>query len=170
MKLTKSIIIIITLSLFACTSKESKKIPLDTLDINLKNTGDQIVKDVLESIAYTETFADNKGAGFLLNKHYTTPKLHGGIKKFSTTYDKAYFNINRILGKITSYELFEVIDKGIIKSMRYKLEVEAEDIKFVELKLDVNRENNLVAFYLYLSSVDGRLKRQNVLPEIKMTY
>lgn len=37
-------------------------------------------------------------------------------------------------------------------------------MSFVEMKIDINLEYNLADFYLYVTSKDGTLKRQNILP------
>ena len=61
-------IVISFLYLTSCTSKESKKIPLDVLEVSLKSAGEQIVEDILKSFVFT----DDKGADYLLDKYYTT--------------------------------------------------------------------------------------------------
>lgn len=47
--------------------------------------------------------------------------------------------------------------------MRYKLETDTENMEFIELKIDVNQQYELADFYLYLTSKDGLLIRENVL-------
>ncbi len=47
--------------------------------------------------------------------------------------------------------------------MRYKLTCKKEDMKFVELVIDVNPNYNLANYYLYLTSQDRQLKHQNDL-------
>ena len=80
-------------------------------------------------------------------------------------YNESYQMTSMAIGKVSSYSLFQVLDKGVIKTMRYKLETDAEDMKFIELKIDINIDYGLADYYLYLTSKDGFLKRENVLPK-----
>lgn len=143
----------------SCGPKEYKKIPLESLDPKLKKTGSEIIKDILTS------FTHEDGARYLLNKDYMTPLVHGRIMRYTEIYNEAYTMIPMIIGKVSTYSLFQVVDKGIIKTMRYKLVTDTEDMKFIELKIDVNLEYGLADYYLYLTSKDGYLQRENVLPK-----
>lgn len=143
----------------SCGPKEYKKIPLESLDPKLKKTGSVIVKDILTSITHED------GARYLLNKDYMTPLVHGRIMHYTDMYNEAYAMIPMTIGKVWTYSLFQVIDKGIIKTMRYKLVTDTDDMKFIELKIDVNIEYGLADYYLYLTSKDGFLQRENVLPK-----
>jgi hypothetical protein len=51
--------------------------------------------------------------------------------------------------------------------MRYKLVTDADNMKFIELKIDINRQYGLADYYLYLTSKDGFLERENVLPKVR---
>jgi hypothetical protein len=142
----------------SCRPKEYKKIPLENLDPKLKSTGSIIVKDILTSIN------QENGARYLLKKDYMTPMVHGRIMHNLEMYDESYKMISMAIGKVSKYRLFQVLDKGIIKTMRYKLETDTDDMKFIELKIDINADYGLADYYLYLTSNDGFLQRQNVLP------
>ncbi|MEN8187871.1 MAG: hypothetical protein ABFR05_12145 [Bacteroidota bacterium] len=160
--LTKGASIFLMIGLFltvSCGPKEYKKIPLESLDPKLKKTGSLIVKDILTSITHED------GARYLLNKAYMTPLVHGRIMRYMDMYNGAYAMIPMTIGKVSTYSLFQVVDKGIIKTMRYKLVTDTDDMKFIELKIDVNIEYGLADYYLYLTSKDGFLQRENVLPK-----
>ncbi|MBI9069929.1 MAG: hypothetical protein JEZ09_21760 [Salinivirgaceae bacterium] len=143
----------------SCGPKEYKKIPLENLDPKLKSKGGLIVKDILTSINHEE------GARFLLSKDYVTPMVHGRIMHNQDSYNESYMLIPMAIGKVSKYSLFQVVDKGLIKTMRYKLVTDATDMKFIELKIDINIDYGLADFYLYLTSNDGAFKRQNILPQ-----
>ncbi len=143
----------------SCGPKENKNIPLENLDPKLKKTGSVIVKDILTSITHED------GARYLLDKNYMTPLVYGGIMRYTDMYNEAYAMITMTIGKVLTYSLFQVVDKGIIKTMRYKLVTDTDDMKFIELKIDVNIDYGLADYYLYLTSKDGFLQRENVLPK-----
>lgn len=145
----------------SCGTREYKKIPLEDLDPKLKNRGSVIVKDILTSIKH------EKGARYLLNKDYMTPLVHGRIMHYTEMYNEAYAMIPVTIGKVSSFSLFQVVDKGIIKTMRYKLVTDVDNMKFIELKIDINRQYGLADYYLYLTSKDGFLERENVLPKVR---
>lgn len=124
----------------------------------LRAKGSEIAKDIIKS------FKNKKEASYLLNKEYTTPLVHGRIMKNGKLYRDSYFMINMTLGHIKTFQLFQVIDKGVIKTLRYKLNCDNPDLEFVELKLDINNGNKLADFYLYISTKDEKLERVNMLP------
>lgn len=160
----KKSLIILTLGIVLITScglKEYKKIPLENIDTKLKSKGSIIVKDILISINH------ESGARFLLNKDYMTPMVHGRIMHNLKMYNESYKMVQMTIGNVSKYRLFQVVDKGIIKTMRYKLETDTEDLKFIELKLDINSDFGLADYYLYVTSKDGFLQRQNILPAKK---
>lgn len=148
----------IILLLGSCGGKKYEEIPLDKLDNNLKERGYQIAKDILVSIELEE------GANYLLKKEYMTPLVHGRIVGGHKMYKEAYFLLGLMIGKVKSYQLFQVLDKKLVKTLRFKLECESEDMKMVELKIDINGDGNLADFYIYLTSENGELKRVNALP------
>jgi hypothetical protein len=96
-----------------------------------------------------------------------TPMVHGRIMHNLEMYNESYKMVSMTIGKVSKYRLFQVVDKGIIKTMRYKLETDAEDMKFIELKVDINGNFGLADYYLYLTSKDGFLQRQNILPKAR---
>jgi len=155
----KQIILLVgILVITSCGSKEYEKIPLENLDPKLKKTGSIIAKDILTSINHED------GARYLTKKEYITPMVHGRIMKFSKMYEESYQMAPVLIGKVSKYKLFQVLDKGIVKTLRYKLETDKEDMEFIELKIDINREYGLADFYIYVTSKDGILKRENILP------
>lgn len=161
-RLAKGTSIILIIGFFltvSCGSKEYKKIPLENLDPKLKKTGGVIVKDFLTSLNH------EKRARFLLDHDYMTPLFHGRIMRHTEMYNEAHSMISMTIGKVSTYSLFQVVDKGIIKTMRYKLVSDSDDMKFIEFKIDINKQYRLVDYYLYLTSKDGFLKRENVLPK-----
>lgn len=147
------------LMMVSCGLKEYKKIPLENLDPKLKKAGSVIVKDILISINH------KNGPRYLLDKRYMTPMVHGRIMHYTEMYNEAYAMIPMAIGKVSTYSLFQVIDKGVITTMRYKLVTDSDDMKFIELKIDVNQQYGLADYYLYVTSKDGFLKRENVLPK-----
>ncbi len=148
------------LLLGACRPAEYQKIPIESLDSKLKSRGSIIVRDILKSINHKD------GARYLLDKDYMTPLVHGRIMHNTQIYREAYGYIPMTIGKISSFSLFQVLDKGLIKTMRYQLKTDAENLEFVELKIDVNIELGLADYYLYITSKDGLLKRENILPAV----
>lgn len=156
--LNNVLVVIILLLATSCGSKENTKIPLKEVDQKLKSKGSLIVGDILKSLNHSE------GARYLLGKDYVTPMVHGRIVMNEELYEKSYSMGSLILGTVSEYKLVQVIDKGLIKSMRYQLTSDNKDLKFVELKIDINIENTLADFYLYVTDFDGILKRENILP------
>jgi len=154
--------LLLLLVLFAsCGPREYPKIALDQLDPKLKKTGSTMVADILKSIKHKD------GPDYLLDKNYITTKLHVRVKHNMAMYQESFLMTSLLLGKVNKYQLFQVIDKGLVKTMRYKLESEGDGMQFIELKIDVNIDFELVAMYLYLSSSDGELKRENCFPSFK---
>lgn len=94
-----------------------------------------------------------------------TPLVHGRIMHNTEMYNQSYNMVPMIIGKVSKYSLFQVLDKGIIKTMRYKLETDSDNMKFVELRVDINHNYKLADYYLFVTSEDGFLKRENILPK-----
>jgi hypothetical protein len=162
MNFSKTFLFILTLGLFLVTScgpSEYKKIPLNDLDPKLKKTGSKVVKDILTAMNKTD------GARFLLDMDYITPLVHGRIMNSLEMYNESFNMASIAIGKVSKYNLFQVVDKGVIKTMRYKLTTDSDGMKFIELKVDINVDYGLADFYLYLTSEDGFLKRENVFPK-----
>ena len=151
-------VVMIILLATSCGSKENTKIPFNEVDQKLKTKGSLIVGDILKSLNHSD------GARYLLGKDYVTPMVHGRIMMNQEKYNKSYSMGALILGKVSQYKLVQVIDKGLIKSMRYQLTTDNKDLKFVELKIDINIEYTLADFYLYVTDFNGILKRDNILP------
>lgn len=145
----------------SCSPVEYKKIPLDSMDPKLKKIGNIIAQDILVSIRHEE------GVRYLLNKNYITPMVHGRIMHNLDTYQESYTITALFLGEVSKISLFQVIDKKIIKTLRYKLYADTVNLEFIELKIDINNEYGLADFYLYITTSDGKLKRKNILPEFK---
>ncbi|QCK15036.1 hypothetical protein [Mangrovivirga cuniculi] len=154
-------IIGLSLVLFtACMNNGPVKLPLEQIDESTRSYGSHIVQDILKSIRSDE------GAHYLIEKEYITPKIYQGIRNSGSAFGESYFLINMMLGNVKSYKLFGGEQTQIIKSLRYKLKVENQDLKFVELKIDLNAEDDLAGYYLYVTSKDGKLKHENLLPKI----
>ena len=162
MNFSKTFSFILTLGLFiitSCGSSEYKKIPLNELDPKLKQTGGKVVKDILSAMNMED------GARFLLDMDYVTPLVHGRMMNSLEMYNESFKMTSMVIGKVSKYSLFQVVDKGVIKSMRYKLTTDSDDLKFIELKVDINVDYGLADFYLYLTSKDGFMKRENIFPK-----
>lgn len=143
-----------------CMNNGPVKIPLENIDESTRSYGSHIVKDIFSS------FSSDKGARYLLDKKYITPKIYQGINNSGQAFDKSYFMIRMMLGKIESFKLFGGEQTHFIRSLRYKLEVENEDLKFVELKIDLNENDDLAGYYLFITTKDGEIKHENLLPKL----
>lgn len=156
----KGIILLIIgiVTITSCSPKEYEKIPLEHLDPKLKSKGDSMVNDIITSLTHKD------GARFLMNKDYITPLAHARIIQNLEMYNESYKRASEIIGKVSGYQLFQVVDKQIVKTMRYQLETKNDKLDFIELKVDINRNLGLADFYLYVTSKDGCLKRENILP------
>ena len=160
-----SLAIILLLPTLSCESEENKgakkypEIPIDQVDDKLKSRGRYLSAAILESFGHEE------GALHLLEREDITPALHGAITKFTDQYDQAYQVINSSVGKIASRELFQVIDKGLIKTMRYKLVSESDfPPSSIELRLDISATHKLRNFYLYVVIDEEQQEPLNLLP------
>ncbi|GAF06042.1 hypothetical protein [Saccharicrinis fermentans] len=160
--LLKNCILVITFGIFLITScgpSEYPKISLDKLDPKLKSTGNKVAKDIITSMNHKD------GVRFLKEKDYITPLVHGRIMRGMEMYNESFQMASVAIGNVEKISLFQVVDKGVIKTMRYKLKTDDKSLKFIELKIDVNVNYKLADFYLYLTSHDGFLKRENVFPK-----
>lgn len=144
----------------SCGPKEYQTIPLENLDPKLKRTGNTAARDILISINHED------GARYLLRKDYVTPMVHGRIMQNLEMYNESYGMVAATIGKVSKYTLFQVINRGIVKTMRYKLTTDSEYTEKVELMLDINNTYGLADYYLYVTTVDGVLERKNVLPRV----
>lgn len=154
-------IVIVITCLISCSTREYREVPLDKVPERIRSTGSQIARDI------TVSFTKEEGAGYLLDKYYLSPRVHGGIVSNLPIYEDSYEAINAMLERVISYSLFQVKDNGKIKVLRYSLKVRSPLAKFVELKLHLNIHNQLAAFYLYYTSLGDRIKRKNILPEFR---
>lgn len=99
----------------SCDPKKYEKIPLSDLDPKLKRKGELIVNDILES------FNHEDGPRYLIKKGYITPLVHGRVMHNLEMYKQAYAMIPLTLGEVSKSTLFQVVDKRMVKTMRYKL-------------------------------------------------
>ena len=153
-------VVFILLTIGACTNSTYNKIPLNKVSKDLKDYGSTIIDEIITSFNHKDK------ALYLTISRFTTPLICARITYNTSAYKESYDMIQLILGKITQYKLFQVVDKGVVKTMRYKIACEnADKFKFVELKIDVNINFKLVNYYLYLTSKNGELKRENILPK-----
>jgi len=155
--LKKTIFFLILVSItFSCGQDKYQSIPLEKLNPKFKTMGAQMTKDIIKS------FRHKKGVMYLLDKRYITPKMKRQIKHNAGFYLLEQFIIAFGVGKIERWVLFEVINKGVVKTMRYRLIQQNKTLKFIELKIDINAVYNLVDYRLYVTSEDGRAKRKSV--------
>lgn len=154
--------------IFSCKSdskNDNDGIPLESLDEKLVYKCSLMAEDI------TSSFNDDKGAEYITEYNYVTPILSAGINRYETMYKEAYLMINLVLGEINSPVLMKAEHKPHgIKSMQYKLTSPKEDIDSVTLMLDINVDNNLAKYYLMVTSKDGTLNNQNVLPEVSIKF
>ncbi|NMM49588.1 hypothetical protein [Marinigracilibium pacificum] len=142
-----------------CMNDGPVKIPLENIDEGQRSYGSHIVQDILYS------FKSDEGPDYLLDKKYITPKIYQGIRN-SYAFNESYLLIQSLLGDIKSYRLFGAEQTHVVRSLRYKLTVENEGFKFVELKIDLNLNDDLAGYYLYVTTEDGQIKHENLLPRI----
>lgn len=143
--------------LFAgCGGKEYKKIELDQLSPELRQLSDQITEDFFTLVLTPEGLIDFK------RKDYITPLVHAGIMSQNGIYAYAPEIILLELGEVDSWQLFQVVDKGIVKTFRYKLSCQRRPDEFVEFKIDINRDNKLAAIYTYVYVDEAKTERRNL--------
>ncbi|AUP79237.1 hypothetical protein [Flavivirga eckloniae] len=157
-KLTKTFLVLV-LSLTISCSNEPKKIPLESVDKTLKMAGDRIANDIIVSMK------NGSGAYYLLKKGYVAPILHGRIMRYGNMYKEAYEMASMVIGDISDPKLFQVVNKGVVKSLSYKLKSTDENVKFIELKININNKLGLADYFLYVTTKDGILNKQNILPK-----
>lgn len=137
-------IIILTFTIISCSGKKYPTIELNHLDKDLKESADQMTTDFF-TLGKTETgFQEFRKMG------YITPLAHRSLINPNSAYSWTPWILENHLGKIYAYNLFEVIDKGVVKSMRYKIDCELRPDELVEFRIDVNEQNRLSKIYLYL--------------------
>ncbi|MCX2744311.1 hypothetical protein OO013_10560 [Mangrovivirga sp. M17] len=134
------------------------KIPLENIDESTRFYGSHIAKDIFSS------FSSDEGARYLLDKKYITPKIYQGINNSGQVFDKSYFMFRMMLGKIESFKLFGGEQPHIIRSLRYKLEVENED----QIKIGLNTNDDLAGYYLFVTTKHGEIKHENLL--LRLVY
>jgi len=139
MKIISILFIVLLFSMLSCGGGY-QKIEMKDLDPKLRELSDQITTDFFQ-LAYT-----NEGLEEFKRKKYITPAIHNGI--VNGNYMLAPMVLNTILGKVSSYQLFRAVDKGIVTTMKYKVICENKKFEFVEFKIDINKENKLAKIYL----------------------
>ena len=141
---------------FSCTDGKFKKLQPDEVDPVLLEQGNKIIEDFVTKSASSKEYALFK------KETYITPVvhrmlMHDGI--YSIAPDVVYLE----LGSIRSYALSEVIDKGLVKKMRYQLKCEKRIDEFVELAIDLNQKNQLAKIYLYVyNNGDFRINKDRI--------
>lgn len=135
-------VIFTALILSNCGGGGVKKIPLDQVDVSMKRAGENMANDIF----YLTTQRD--GIEEFKRRKYITTKVHVNIT--GGAYSQTGFLINMHLGKVDSFKLFEVVDKGLIKIFRYKVFCKNFKGKFVELRLKINKNKNLAEYNIYL--------------------
>ena len=105
--------------------------------------GNKIIDDFVTKSASSKSFISFKKSS------YITPLVHRMLMH-DGIYSIAPTLISFELGSIHSYTLSEVIDKGLVKKMRYQLKCERRTNEFVELAIDLNNKNQLAKIYLYV--------------------
>ena len=118
------------------------------------------------------SFKEENGVDYLFRIEHVTPILTAGINRYKTTFEESYSRLNSILGDLSSPELIKVVKKPHLKSFHYKLTSSNEDltISSVTLMLDINVDYNLANFYLVVTSKDGKLTNQSVLPKVYIQF
>ncbi|MBJ2174787.1 hypothetical protein JBL43_11100 [Aureibaculum sp. A20] len=160
----------IVLLLFSCNNHAKKVknegIPLESIDKKLIYRSENLAEGILNS------FDDKNGVDYLFRINNITPILTAGIKRYKIIFEESYSRLNSILGDLTSPELIKVVQKPYLKSFRYKLTSSNEDITIssVTLILDINVDYNLANFYLMVTSKNGKLINQSVLPEVYIQF
>ena len=137
----KYILCALTILMLSCGGSSSKKVELTELDAKIEKHGERIINDFVSMSASDEEFNDFRKKG------YIPPLVHralmpGGI------YFLAPIFVAFELGKINSFELYEVYDQGLVYHMRYKLDCEKRKNEFVELAIDVSKDLDLSKIYL----------------------
>jgi len=124
----------------------------------LKMAGDRAANDILTS------FESPLKQRYLLNKGYISPLLHGRMTRYREMYKESYQMISVALGKMSEPKLVQAVHNGVVKTLTYKVKSTDKLIKDIELKIDINFKYGLADYYLYVTSTDGFLNKQNVLP------
>ncbi|QLG45722.1 hypothetical protein [Costertonia aggregata] len=137
---------------FACGPSEYPKIPLNQLDSVLVAQSELIRNDFLR--------LHSTDAGFkeFVTSDYITPLVRGYFL-FSGVPDLIRYE----LGEIKSLKLFEVVDKGLVKTMRYKLETTLHSDEFIEFSYDINQKYRVAKMSLVVPN-NGRstLKKEYI--------
>lgn len=150
----KKLIFLLTLIAISCVGgdRKSATVPLDKLDGTLRERAETIKNDFFQLAVTPEGLREFR------EKTYITPMAHRSLIEPRSSYALAPL-VLLDLGEIYSITLFEVVDKGVVKKMRYKIDCERRKDEFVEFSMDINGELKLSKMYLYLSIED---KAQNV--------
>jgi len=146
------------LVIVACSSSGSQRILIKDMDPKLKDKGSTILKDIIKS------FKHDEGARYLLNTNYLSKKLEIAILNNSKAFATSYLLQNISVGNISKYQLIKVMDKGIVKSLYYKLTSDSKFLELAELRIDVNADFKLVRYALIITTDDGKFVKKNIMP------
>jgi len=83
----------------------------------------------------------------LLDKSYITPKIHSSIMGVWGPYQNTCQIVENELGTILNYNLYKIVDKGIVYHFYYSLDTEKGEKAI--LKLVLNKEYGLSEFHIY---------------------
>jgi hypothetical protein len=142
--------------LISCGGREYKKIELSALNPILRKTSDQITDDFFKLCTHHEGLMEFK------RKDYITPMVHAGIMSLNGIYAYAPEILEMNLGKVFSWKLYQVVDKGVVKAMRYKIDCEKRKDEFVEFRIDMNKENKLASIYIYVYTDETKKAKKNL--------
>ncbi|AWX45471.1 hypothetical protein HME9304_02490 [Flagellimonas maritima] len=148
---------IIFFTLISCTSKKEEKIvELESLHRYYTALYKEIPADLIEYCT-----KENSLRG-LLDESYITPKIHSSIMGVWGPYANTCQIIEDELGKILSYKLEKIIDKGLVYSFHYSL-VTTKVKNPVTLELFLNKEYGLSEFHIYI--LEGKEYRNILFPK-----
>ncbi len=146
------------------SNSKQKKIPIDKLEERLEYLGGFLAKDIVKTINEEDNLNE-----FYKNE-YLTPLASGMHRNFKNDYNAAQKIFKGICGKVKNPTLFEVLDRKVIKTMRYNLETDKEDIDSIYLQLDININYKLARFNCFVTSKDGKLNNEALFPKIELKY
>ena len=137
-------ILFLTTTLISCNGKKNPTIDLKDINSDLKTRADKITSDFF-TLGQTDD-----GLQEFRKKDYITPIANRLLIEPRGPYSWTPWIIGNHLGKIYSYDLFQVIDHGVVKTMSYKINCELRPDELVEFRFDLNEQYKLSKMYLYL--------------------